>query len=88
MFWISRGRGGEGDDDRELEAAILRLLLIEESGRLSAGELAREVGHLAPSELALDDAIARLERAGLVNRLGELAVVSRAARYFDGLAIY
>jgi hypothetical protein len=74
--------------EQRIEAAVLRVLLIEQPDRLSVRELMREIGELAPCERAVADAIDQLERAGLVHRQGKLASLSRAARYFDRLRIY
>jgi predicted transcriptional regulator len=75
--------------DIEVEAAVLRLLLIEHQALLTTSEVERELGRQrdAISVDAIERAIDTLAGAGLVNRQGDLLLPSRVALYFDSLTI-
>jgi predicted transcriptional regulator len=85
---------GEIDDNRiagedaEVEATVLRQLLLLHPGQVTVGELIRDVA-ADPDEFADRDAIERavrdLARSGLVHRNGEFAIPSRAALRFNEL---
>jgi len=74
--------------DTTIEAAVLRQLLALHPIQLTVGELAREIGGRA-ADFAQTDAVERavreLEAAGLVHRVGEVAIPSRAALRLDEL---
>lgn len=75
-------------DDATTEAAVLRQLLALHPVQLTHEELVREVAG-DPGEFAATDAVARaireLSAAGLVHRIGEVVLPSRAALRFDRL---
>jgi predicted transcriptional regulator len=85
---------GEIDDNRiagedaEVEATVLRQLLLLHPGQVTVGELIRDIA-ADPDEFADRDAIERavrdLARSGLVHRNGEFAIPSRAALRFNEL---
>jgi hypothetical protein len=80
-----RGAGGE---DAEVEAAVLRQLLLLHPTQLTVEELIADVA-AEPEAFAERDAVQRavrdLARAGLVHRNGDFAIPSRAALRFDQL---
>jgi predicted transcriptional regulator with HTH domain len=84
---VSETRTPEADDART-EAAVLRQLLALYPVQLSLAELVREVSD-DPEDFAASDAVQRAVReliaAGLVHRLGEVVLPSRAALRFDEL---
>lgn len=69
-------------DQAVAEAGIMGLLLSEDHHGWTRAEVERE---LSSTKLAVTDALAALEGAGLVNACGELVVASRAARRMDRL---
>jgi hypothetical protein len=72
--------------ERKWERRILLLLLSSADNRLSEAEIRRELGAQSNSnELAVTDALARLDGAGLVDRGDVLVVASAAAARFDQL---
>ena len=75
-------------DDAMTEAAVLRHLLVLHPVQLTLEELVRELAD-DPDEFAAKDAVARavheLGAAGLVHRIGEVVLPSRAALRFDEL---
>lgn len=73
------------EQDRRLEAAIMTVLLAEHPAQLTLAELALELGYTEEAPLAVEDAVRRLERAGLVHRPGGLIVPSRPVVYLDRL---
>jgi hypothetical protein len=79
---------GAGGEDAEVEAAVLRQLLLLHPTHLTLEELIVDLAE-DPEAFAERDAIERavrdLARAGLVHRNGEFAVPSRAALRFDQL---
>ena len=87
MAGIDDKRGPDGDD-AEVEAAVLRQLLLLHPAQLTLGELIADIA-ADPEEFAERDAVERavrdLARAGLVHRSGEFAIPSRAALRFDEL---
>jgi DNA-binding HxlR family transcriptional regulator len=69
---------------RRLERAIvMQLLRDDRAERWRVAALAIEIPDFAPAMLAR--ALARLERAGVVCRIGESVCASRAARHLDRL---
>jgi hypothetical protein len=85
---------GEAEDSREarsdeqVEAAVLRQLLLLHPAQVTLEELITDVA-ADPEEFAERDAIERavrdLARTGLVHRNGEFAIPSRAALRFSEL---
>lgn len=79
---------GAGGEDAEVEAAVLRQLLLLHPAQLTLEELIVDLAK-DPEAFAERDAIERavrdLGRAGLVHRNGEFAVPSRAAVRFEQL---
>lgn len=77
-----------GKDDAAIEAAVLRQILALHPVQLTIEELLRELG-ADPEEFAQRDAVERAVRdlaaAGLVHRLEDFALPSRAALRFDEL---
>lgn len=72
--------------ERKWERRILLLLLSGASNGLSEAEIMRELGAQSNgNKLAVTDALARLDGAGLVDRGDLLVVVSTAAARFDQL---
>jgi hypothetical protein len=75
-------------DDREVEATVLRQLLLLHPSQVTVEELIRDIA-ADPDAFAERDAIDRavrdLARSGLVHRNGEFAIPSRAALRFDEL---
>lgn len=70
------------EEDNRYDAAILALLLNPDlNAPLSVSEVAREIG----DRPAVDDALARLNGAGLLHRCGEFVFSSAAARRFDAI---
>lgn len=78
----------EGRSDDQVEAAVLRQLLLLHPAQVTVEELITDVA-ADPEEFAERDAIERavrdLSRAGLVHRNGEFAIPSRAALRFSEL---
>jgi hypothetical protein len=73
-------------DSRIVERAIvLQLLRDDRDERWSRAELEAELGDVEP--LALSDAIAHLERQGVVVVQGEYVLASRAIRRTDELGL-
>jgi len=68
---------------RNAEAAILGLLLNFDAGSIWAVE--EIVRQLSASQVDTIDALASLEAAGLVHRLGDFVFATRAASSFDRL---
>jgi len=66
----------------KLERAALGQLLVHHPAIYTLAELARE---LDEDDVAVEDALAALARAGLVNRWEGFVVPSRAALRFDEL---
>jgi hypothetical protein len=77
-----------GRDDADVEATVLRQLLVLHPTQVTVGELVRDIAG-DPAEFAQRDAIERavrdLARAGLLHRSGDFAIPSRAALRFDEL---
>lgn len=75
--------------DQMLQAAVLRLLLIEHPAQLTLTELLRELSDPCEGrdKGALETAVGTLVGAGLVHRHGQFLVPSRAALRFDRLPI-
>jgi hypothetical protein len=75
-------------DDPEVEATVLRQLLLLHPGQVTVEELIRDIA-ADPDAFAERDAIERavrdLARSGLVHRNGEFAIPSRAALRFNEL---
>lgn len=78
-------RGGSQDpfeQDRTLQAAIVSLLLTLHPAQLTVDELAREMHGPSPG-FSLDDAVVRcveeLAGSGVLNRSGELVLLSRSS---------
>lgn len=67
------------------EAAILGLLLNFEAGSIWAVE--EVVRQLSAPRLDVVDALAELEAAGLLHRLGDFVFATRAASSFDRLQL-
>jgi predicted transcriptional regulator len=78
---ISGGRPPSAFD--KLERVALGQLLLHHPAIYTLAELARE---LDESHVAMEDAVAALVRAGLVNRWDTFVVPSRAALRFEELA--
>jgi DNA-binding MarR family transcriptional regulator len=74
-----------GSESRSVEAAILGLLLNFDAGSIWAVE--EIVRQLSAPQLEVVDAIAELEAAGLIHRLGDFAFATRAASSFDRLEL-
>jgi hypothetical protein len=76
------------EDDAMIEAAVLRRLLDLHPVQLTLDELLRELG-VEPEDFERRDAVERAVRdlaaAGLVHRLEDFAVPSRAALRFGQL---
>jgi fermentation-respiration switch protein FrsA (DUF1100 family) len=74
--------------DTTIEAAVLRQLLALHPIQLTVGELSREIGGDA-GDFAQTDAVERAVRelaaAGLVHRVGDVVLPSRAALRFEEL---
>ena len=62
--------------EEELDSLVLGLVLDSPSGLWSVHELGREIR----DRVAAEDAVPRLEAAGLLHRLGEFVFATRAAR--------
>jgi hypothetical protein len=75
-------------DDPEVEATVLRQLLLLHPSQVTVEELIRDIA-ADPDAFAERDAIDRavrdLARSGLVHRNGEFAIPSRAALRFNEL---
>lgn len=75
-------------DDTDVEATVLRQLLLIHPTQVTVEELIRDVA-VDAEEFAERDAIERavrdLARAGLLHRNGEFAIPSRAALRFNEL---
>ena len=75
-------------DDTDVEATVLRQLLLFHPTQVTVEELIRDVA-VDAEEFAERDAIERavrdLARAGLLHRNGEFAIPSRAALRFNEL---
>jgi DNA-binding IclR family transcriptional regulator len=71
--------------DRRTDAAILGLLLNFEAGSLwSVEEVVRQLG---AARVEVIDALANLQAAGLVHRVGDFVFATRAASSFDQLEV-
>jgi response regulator RpfG family c-di-GMP phosphodiesterase len=74
--------------DITIEAAVLRQLLALHPTQLTVGELAREIGG-ETADFAQTDAVERAVRelaaAGLLHRIGDIVIPSRAALRLDAL---
>jgi hypothetical protein len=77
-----------GRGDAEVEATVLRQLLLLHPTQVTVEELIRDIA-ADPEEFAERDAIERavrdLTRSGLVHRNGEFAIPARAALRFNAL---
>jgi len=73
---IDEKRGADGDD-AELEAIVLRQLLLLHPAQLTVEELVVDI--------AVERAVRELARSGLLHRSGEFAIPSRAALRFNEL---
>jgi predicted transcriptional regulator len=75
-------------DDTDVEATVLRQLLLIHPTQVTVEELIRDIA-VDAEEFAERDAIERavrdLARAGLLHRNGEFAIPSRAALRFNEL---
>ena len=79
---------GAGGEDAEVEAAVLRQLLLLHPTQLTVEELIVDLAEdpeAFPERDAIERAVRELARAGLVHRNGEFTVPSRAALRFDQL---
>jgi predicted transcriptional regulator len=76
------------EDDAAMEAAVLRQLLTLHPVQVTLEELHRELG-IEPEDFAQRDAVERAVRelvaAGLLHRLEDFAIPSRAALRFEEL---
>jgi hypothetical protein len=76
------------DEDAAIEAAVLRQLLTLHPVQVTVEELLRELG-VEPEDYPRRDAVERavrdLSAAGLLHRLDDFAIPSRAALRFDEL---
>ncbi len=74
------------DDPRMVERAIvLQLLREDHEERWTRAELTREIPEFEPS--TLDEALARLDREGVLHREQSSVWASRAARRLDELEL-
>jgi hypothetical protein len=81
------GRGScvMAEQERQVEGAILALLLNFEAGSLwSVEELNSQ---LSASRLEVIDGLASLHAAGLIHRIGDYVFATRAASTFDQLEL-
>lgn len=77
-----------GEEDAQVQAQVLTVVLAALPHQLSKLELAREVLSENPGFEERDDferAIENLVRAGLLQRCESLVLATRAARHFDSL---
>jgi hypothetical protein len=76
------------DDDRAIQAVVLRQALTLHPAQLTVEELVLEIA-ADPADFATRDAIVRavrdLARSGLLHRNGDFVVPTRAALRFDEL---
>lgn len=80
-----RGSCVSSEQDRNVDGAILGLLLDFEAGGLwSVEELVLELG---TSRIEVVDGLASLRAAGLIHRCGEFVFATRASSRFDRLEI-
>lgn len=70
------------EQDAATDREIMDFLLIDRPGLWSEGEIARELG----DEIAAEDGIGRLARAGLVHRLDGFVFAARSAVCAHALA--
>lgn len=70
-----------------LEAAVLRLMLIEHPERLSRTEILQVLNHPRDDRAVIEEAIRDLLEVGLAEREGEYLAPSRAAVRFDELPV-
>jgi hypothetical protein len=79
-----------GERDQRIEAAVLRVLLVEYPEQLTADELRLELVGPDPSfsdREEVDRAVRTLAHVGLVHQQGTLVWPSRAARYYFTLEV-
>lgn len=62
--------------EKQIDSVVLDYMLCDPSWPWSLSEIARELG----SEQDAEDAISRLQRAGLLHRLGDFVFPTRTAR--------
>jgi hypothetical protein len=73
------------EQDRQVEGAILGLLLSFDAGSIwSVEEVVRE---LSASRIQVMDGLASLRAAGLLHRCGDFVFASRAAARFDRIEL-
>ncbi len=91
---ISRGeklckhRPSPAEEDRQVESAVLALLLDEHPDRLTGDELILALGGASPGfdrQDEIERAVSALLRAGLLHEDGGFVVPSRPALYFHRL---
>lgn len=70
-----------------IEAAVLRLLLIEHPGKLRPREIFETLNHPRDDRAVIEEAIRDLLEVGLAEREGEYLAPSRAAVRFDELPV-
>lgn len=70
------------EQDAATDREIMDFLLVDRPGLWSEGEIARELG----DEIAAQDGIGRLARAGLVHRLDGFVFASRSGASSAALA--
>lgn len=82
-----RQRRARGDRDRSMVegAIVLQILRDDHDERWSRAELVGEISDFEPA--IVDDALARLEREGVLRREGHCVVASRATRRLDELEL-
>jgi DNA-binding HxlR family transcriptional regulator len=66
-------------------AVVLQILRDDHEERWARAELAEEIPDFAPA--ALDEALARLEREGVLHREADWIWAARAARHLDELEL-
>jgi predicted transcriptional regulator len=70
-----------------IEAAVLRLLLIEHPRKLRRSEILQTLSHPRDDRAVIERAIRNLIAVGLVEHEGDYLVPSRAAVRFDELPV-
>jgi hypothetical protein len=74
--------GDPSTAERQHDAVVLDLLLVEHDGLWSVDELKRLVG----DAVSVEDALARLTALGLVHRLEDFVFATRSAAHVHKLA--
>ncbi len=84
-----RGQSEERERGRDLwmveRAIVLQILRDDHEARWAPAELAGEISDFEPA--ALDEALVRLEREGVLHREGGSVWAARAARRLDELEL-